>query len=422
MIRELIVDLHIHSKYSYATSPRLDLMGLDYWARVKGIDVLGTGDFTHPEWMSELQAGLILDDNGLYRLADEQRTLGETPPESVVDREVWFIPTVEISTVYSRGNKLRKVHSVVVMPSLKLAQTLNKRLSRYGNLLADGRPTLGLDTEELLKIVLDVSDEALLIPAHVWTPWFGLFGSKSGFDSLEEAFGDYTQYIYALETGLSSDPAMNRKLSQHNHLTLVSNSDAHSCEKLAREGNVMVCEPSYSEIIQGIKTGDERFRGTIEFYPQEGKYYADGHRKCQVCTMPDETKKLVERCPKCGKQMTIGVLNRVLSLADVTVSKSTQKNVEYIFPLTEMLADLMGLKHDTGKRVTDKYFELIQVFGSEFEILRKIALNRFSHFWEELGLAVGKMRQGKVRVEPGYDGVFGKVKIQVGKDLQKRLF
>jgi uncharacterized protein (TIGR00375 family) len=416
---KLIVDLHIHSKYSRATSKNLDLENIYKWGKLKGIQVIGTGDFTHPGWFEELRSKLRLDEQkGLYEL-DEQIAdkIDREIPASCRKNEMYFVPTVEIANIYKRGGQVRRLHNVVVVPTLEVAAKINARLNRIGNLYSDGRPMLGLDSEELLKIVLDCSPDCLFIPAHIWTPWYAMFGSKSGFDSLEEAFGENKKYIYAVETGLSADPKMCRRLSQLEGVTLVSHSDAHSPGKLGREANILSCESvSYEQLVGAIKSGDGRLVGTIEFYPEEGKYHADGHAKCNFSCKPDETRRLGGICPQCGKPLTIGVLNRVQMLADQNENESeafNSKIVKYIVPLTEILAEMGMVKSDKSMKVQKKYWEVLDKLGSEFEVLLEIPIEVMEVKGEKkLAEAVEKIRKGEVFVEPGYDGVYGKIKVR----------
>jgi len=301
---KFIADLHIHSKYSRATSPRMDLENLDEWARIKGIKVLATGDFTHPDWFKNLKEKLEPAETGLYKLKGSSSGTR-------------FILSVEISSIYPKLGKIRKIHNLILSPSLGVAEKINAQLSQIGNLKSDGRPILKLDPRELLKIVLDISEDCFLICCHAWTPWFGIFGSKSGFDSIEECFGDYSKYIFSIETGLSANPPMNWRLSNLDRITLVSNSDAHSLNNIGREANVFDTDLSYLGIRDAIKSKNpQKFLYTIEFYPQEGKYYYDGHRKCGISLSPEESKKYNNVCPVCGKPLTSGVLGRVEELAD----------------------------------------------------------------------------------------------------------
>jgi len=400
-----IADLHIHSKYSRATSKNMDLESLDKWARIKGIKVLGTGDFTHPEWFGNLKDKLEPAEKGLFKL--KKSSLKD-------DKSTRFMLTSEISCIYSKNGRVRKIHILVFAPSFEIVEKINTKLSSIGNLKADGRPILGLDAKELLKIVLDVSTECLVVPAHCMTPWFGIFGSKSGFDSIKECFEDLSDYIFAIETGLSADCPMLWRMSGLDNITLLSNSDAHSPEKLGREVNVFDTELDYFSIIEAIKSKDkDKFIYTVEFFPEEGKYHYDGHRACDVCLTPKESEKYNNICPVCGKPLTIGVLNRINTLADRAVGFKPKNVIPFksLVPLKEIIAEVVGTLPGS-KRVNTEYENLINKFESEFEIL----LNSSYQDLEKATLpkiaeGVIKVRQGKVNVLPGYDGVFGKVEI-----------
>jgi uncharacterized protein (TIGR00375 family) len=409
-----IVDLHIHSHYSRATSREMNLEALYKWGKIKGINIIGSGDFTHPVWLGELREKLEEAENGLYKLKDKfSNKIDSSLPKTVRDQTLRFVLTVEISNMYKRHNKSRRLHNLIIVPSFKAALNLINRLSRIGNLKADGRPILGLDSAELLKIVLETERESLFIPAHIWTPWFAMFGSRSGFESIEEAFGDLGKYIYAVETGLSSDPFMNWRLSQLDHLTLVSNSDAHSPGKLGREANIIKSKISYKDIMGAIKSGDERFIGTIEFFPEEGKYHYDGHRACKFVCAPNEALKLNNICPVCGGMLVLGVDHRVNELADRSYKYRPKKHkkVEYIVPLMEMIAEVRGVKTINCQKNSDIYFELISNLGNEFEILRNISLSEIRKIGgEKICKAIEKMRKEDVYIDPGYDGVYGIVK------------
>jgi len=417
---ELVVDLHVHSHYSRATSKSCTLEGLYYWGKQKGINIIGTGDFTHPEWLAELHKKLEPAEGGLFKLKDEfAGGIDKMLPASVGDNLLRFVPTVEIATIYKKGGRVRKLHQLVVMPNFDAASRLNAKLERIGNLKADGRPVLGLDSKELLRLSLDADKDALYIPAHIWTPWFGLFGSKSGFDSLKEAYEDLAPQIRAIETGLSSDPAMNWQLKQLDGVAIISNSDAHSPQKLGREATIVSSEPSYAEIIGAIKTNDERLVGTIEFFPEEGKYHHDGHRACNVRFSPEETKAHHGICPICGRPLVVGVGYRVDELADRKIeNKKPDKTVEYIVPLTEVVAELHGTKSTNGKAVVAEYDKLIANLGSEFGVLRKLPLERIKAYSPQIALSVERIRAGQVYKDPGYDGVYGTVK--VFKDAKDR--
>lgn len=415
---ELIVDLHIHSHYSRATSKDSTLEGLYGWGKIKGINIIGTGDFTHPAWFAEIQEKLEPAEGGFYKLRDDiAHELDKSLPPSVRNELIRFVPTVEIATIYKKGEKVRKLHQLVVMPSFKGVSELVARLERIGNLKADGRPILGLDSKELLRHALESDPDMLYIPAHIWTPWFGMFGSKSGFDSIEEAFEELSPEIKAIETGLSSDPAMNRQVSNLDKVAITSHSDAHSPQKLGREATVVESEPIYGEVIGALKTNDKRLVGTIEFFPEEGKYHDDGHRLCGVRFTPEQTKAHNGLCPVCGKPLVVGVEYRVDQLADRSVGKP-EKRVEYIVPLAEVIAELHGVKSVSGKAVIEEYNSLIGALGSEFDILRKLPSETIGAHSELLGMAVERIRTNKVYRDPGYDGVYGTIK--VFKDAAER--
>ncbi len=406
---QFIADFHLHSKYSRATSSQMNLEGMGYWAKIKGINILGTGDFTHPEWFQGLKQNLEPAENGLYKLKSNNKAK--------------FILTSEISCIYSKNGKVRKVHIVVLAPSLEVVEKINTQLGWIGNIKSDGRPILGLDAKELAKIVLNISQDCLIIPAHVMTPWFGLFGSKSGFDSLEECFEEYSKHIYALETGLSADPAMLWRIPDARKLTLVSNSDAHSPAKLGREANVFEGNGlNYNSIVGAIKNRGLSSKGgqtsvklvyTIEFFPEEGKYHYDGHRNCDISLSPSESKKYNNICPVCGKPLTIGVLNRVEKLADKAHGFKPDSFIPYksLVPLEEIIAESLGQSTGT-KQVEAEYQKLIDKFENEFNILINISQQDLeSASLSEIAEGIIKVREGDVDVEPGYDGVFGKVRI-----------
>ena len=398
---KFIADFHLHSKYSRATSRDMDLENLDKWAKIKGIKVLGTGDFTHPEWFKNLKEKLEPAEPGLFRLKSS-------------DSETRFILTSEISCVYSKGGRVRKIHVIIFAPSFEAVEKISVQLGWIGNLKSDGRPILGLDAKELAKIVLGASPDCLVIPAHAWTPWFAIFGSKSGFNSIEECFEDYSKYIYALETGLSSDPAMNWRLSALDNITLISNSDSHSPKKIGREANVFDIEVSYGEIVEAIKTKNpQKFLYTVEFYPEEGKYHFDGHRNCGIKLSPSETKKYAGLCPVCGKPLTVGVLSRIEELADREEGFRPQNSIPFksLVPLEEVVAD--ALNQNTGtKQVEKEYQSLIEKLGPEFNILLDAPKETLqSATLPEIAEGIIRVREGKVFKEAGYDGVYGKIKV-----------
>jgi uncharacterized protein (TIGR00375 family) len=383
--------------------------GIWKWAQLKGVSVIGTGDFTHPKWLKELNEKLESRGNGLFSLRKEFR-VADVPSSCAAD--VNFILSAEISCIYSKNRKTRKVHSVILAPDFASAANLNLVLSRIGNINADGRPILGLDAKELLKISLDVSPGALFIPAHAWTPHFSVFGAASGFDSLEECFEELTPHIYAIETGLSSDPAMNWRLSALDQVTLVSNSDAHSTAKIGREANIIATDISYQSIIHAIKTR-EGFLGTIEFFPEEGKYHFDGHRECGVSLSPKETVHHAYLCPVCSRKVTVGVMHRVDKLADREEGFKLAGAPPYfsIIPLAEIIAESLNVGVNT-KKVDTVYFLLLEKLGNEFKILMDTPLDEIERFGTPLiREAISRMRVGKVHIAPGFDGEYGKVKI-----------
>jgi len=411
-----IADLHIHSRYSRATSPDMSPETLWRWAQLKGLQVIGTGDFTHPGWLTELKEKLDPSDNGLLVLKKEFENRDNVPEPC--RSQVYFMLTGEVSCIYNKKGRLRKVHSLILAPSFLEVMELNKRLSRIGSLSADGRPILGLDAKELLKIVLDISEDILLIPAHAWTPHFSVFGAESGFDSLEECFEELTPFVYAIETGLSSDPPMNWRLSSLDRITLISNSDAHSPGKIGREANIFQIGGesnssglSYKEIINSIKT-KKGFKGTIEFFPEEGKYHFDGHRTCGVRLSPGETIKHNYQCPVCGRPVTVGVMHRVERLADRQEGFRPPSAPEFfsIIPLPEILAEVMNVGVNS-KKVETEYLRLLSKFGNEFRILMDLPLNEIEGEAPLLREAIERMRTGKVYIAPGYDGEYGKVRI-----------
>lgn len=419
---ELIVDLHTHSHYSRATSKDSTLEGLYRWGKLKGITIIGTGDFTHPEWFNEIRDKLEPAEPGLFKLKDELAApIDMRMPPAFRAAIIRFVPTVEIATIYSKGGKVRKLHQLVVMPSFESVSTLNARLERIGNLKADGRPILGLDSKELLRHVLQSDNRALYIPAHIWTPWFGMFGSKSGFDSIQEAYEELAPEIHAIETGLSSDPAMNRRVANLDSVAITSHSDAHSPGKLGREATVVQGEIAYDDIIGAIKTNDDRLVGTIEFFPEEGKYHYDGHRACNIRFAPAETKARQGICPVCNKPLVVGVENRLDTLAskDLEIAAKNTKQVEYIIPLTEILAELHGTK-TAGRAAMAQYHEVLDRLGDEFSVLRSVPIAAIEAAgFPLLGVAIERLRAGDVVRDPGYDGVYGTIK--VFKNAQERL-
>jgi uncharacterized protein (TIGR00375 family) len=406
---KFIGDLHIHSHYSRATSGDLVPEQLAFWAQKKGITLIGSGDFTHPGWVAELKEKLVEAENGLFRLKPtlEQEINAKVP--AACQAPVRFILSGEISCIYKRGGQTRKIHNLILMPGFPELEELNRKLNRIGNIKADGRPILGLDSRDLLEIVLETSDRAFFIPAHIWTPWFSLFGSKSGFDTIQECFDDLTPHIHALETGLSSDPPMNRLLSMLDPYLLVSNSDAHSPSKLGREANLFNTDLDYDRIIAAL-TDQKGFEGTIEFFPEEGKYHLDGHRKCEVCLEPQATHAHQGLCPKCGKPLTLGVLYRVEELAD---RKKPQLSKPFfsLIPLQEILGEILACG-PASKKVVDAYETLLRTLGPELSILRQIPVKDIeAASGLLLARAIERMRRGEVIRDPGYDGEYGRIKL-----------
>ena len=409
MLMKMIADLHIHSRFSMATSKEGTPENLDFWARKKGISLIGTGDFTHPVWREELKERLVSEGNGLYRLRDAyvKEESRKFPGEGTR-----FVVSGEISSIYKKNGKTRKVHNVILLPSLEAADAMAQRLEKIGNIHSDGRPILGLDSHDLLEMMLDVCPEGILIPAHIWTPHFSVLGAKSGFDSVEECFEELAPYIHALETGLSSDPAMNWRISKLDRYQLVSNSDAHSPSKLGREANLLDIDCSYEGLYRAIQTG-EGLEGTVEFFPEEGKYHFDGHRKCGVSLSPVEAERLGGICPVCGKKLTMGVDHRVEQLADRAEGfvKKDGKKYESLVPLPEVISACMG--YSTASKKVQGYFEqMLQTLGTEFDILRNVPSEDIkSCAGERIAEGIENVRTGNVKRIPGYDGEYGKIEL-----------
>ncbi|MBI3115137.1 MAG: DNA helicase UvrD [Candidatus Kerfeldbacteria bacterium] len=414
----LIADLHIHSKYSRAVSKDMIPAVIAEFALKKGVGLVGTGDFTHPEWVRILESELEETPNGFAVLK------GTTAP--------LFTYTVEISCIYSKGGATRRIHQVVVAPTLEVVKRINTALAQIGNLKADGRPILGCDAKEIVRIATEASPEAFVIPAHAWTPWFSLFGSQSGFDSLKDCYEEQTERISAIETGLSSDPPMNWRLSQLDTVQIVSFSDAHSARKMGREATVFeLAKPTYANLLAALRkpTADNRVAETIEFFPEEGKYHWDGHRSCGVRWSPSETAKHKALCPKCGKRVTVGVMHRVDKLADrpAGYAPGDRPGFRSLIPLDEIIADALGVKGAT-KKVLEQYDAIVKGVGSEFtalldaapEQLKAVTLPRIAE-------GILRVREGKVDIRPGYDGVFGTIRVFKGGEKgtpsgQKTLF
>jgi uncharacterized protein (TIGR00375 family) len=407
----VIADLQIHSRYSRACSQDLNPGNIGKWADKKGIAIVGTGDFTHPAWLKELKENLVEKKPGLYQLKDKSA-------------KAYFLLSAEISSIYKLGDKVRRIHNMILAPNFAAVDRIIAGLEKVGaNLKSDGRPIMGVKCPDLVKIVLDADSSCVIIPAHVWTPHFGLFGSLSGFDTVEEAFGDQSKHIFAIETGLSSDPQMNWQVSGLDKYSLVSNSDAHSLRKLGREANVFdiaESELSYDKVIQCIKNKDpKKFLYTIEFFPEEGKYHLDGHADCKFSCMPKETARLKGICPKCGKKLLVGVLNRVAKLSDRPFGFTSPSAVPYknVIPLEELIAETYGT--GIGKKVLATYERMIAQ-NNEFEILLDMPQSEIEKISDPVvAESIIRIREGRVHIEGGYDGVFGKIHIYEDKERNK---
>ncbi len=391
----IIADLHIHGRYSRATSKNLDVPNLEKWGKIKGLDVLGTGDFTHPLWLKHLKEHLVEDDSGILK----------------TKKGMNFILQTEVSLMYTQGLKGRRVHHVLLAPNFEIVDQINEKLGSKGRLDYDGRPIFGFSSIELVDMMKEISEDIEIIPAHVWTPWFGLLGSKSGFDSVEEAFKERAKYIHALETGLSSDPEMNWRLSSLDKFNLVSFSDSHSFWpwRIGREATLFEGELTYKNILNAIRTGDN-LRGTIEVDPSYGKYHFDGHRVCNVCFNPSESIKNNGICPKCGRPLTIGVLNRIEKLADRPEGYKPENAKEFkrLIPLAELISNYLGVKQVFSKTVFSKYLEITNKFGSEFNVLLNVDKNKLLEALDEkLVDVILRNRAGEINVKPGFDGVYG---------------
>jgi len=413
---KIFADLHIHSRYSRAVSRDMEFGILDVWARKKGLNLVGTGDFTHPAWFEDIKTKLIPAEEGLLVLKKQ---------DTRDKKQTRFMLTAEIACIYSKGGKTRRVHHIIFAPTLEAVEKINKKLSWIGNLKSDGRPMLGLDSKKLLEIILSVDERCVLIPAHIWTPWYSIFGSMSGFDSIEECFDDLSPNIFAVETGLSSDPFMNWRLSFLDGVSLISNSDAHSPGRLGREANVFDCKMSYNGIMSAIKSKDpEKFLHTIEFFPEEGRYHYDGHRNCNISFEPKETKKHNGLCPVCGKKLVLGTLNRVDELADRVEGDKPSNAIPYksSVPLDEIIGEAKGVGPQT-KTVRVEYDKLIGTFGSELFVLFEASIEEISGVvGAKIAEGVKRVREGRVKLEPGYDGEYGKISLfSEGENLESQV-
>ncbi len=414
---KIIADLHIHSRFSRACSPQLTLPNLDKWGAIKGVNLLTVGDFTHPVWIKECQSQLKAEGNGFYQLKKGSQG-------------THFIFTTEISFIYKKADKARRVHEVVLAPDLETVLKINQALEKRNfNLKSDGRPILGLSDRDFLELMKNIDSRIEIIPAHIWTPWFSVFGSKSGFDSLKECFGDMTKYIFALETGLSSDPPMNWRVSNLDPYILVSNSDSHSLKNIGREANVFSIEEnkfSYQELIRILKEKDlKKFLYTIEFFPEEGKYHFDGHRNCQIFFKPSQTIKNKGICPVCKKPLTLGVSYRVEQLADREEDYCPKDRPGYkrLIELDKIIAEVQGVKSRESVQVKKIYQQMIEKIGNEISILTEIPLKELAQkgVEERIVQAIDKVRREDLLVQPGYDGLYGKVNIfkKQTKSLEK---
>jgi uncharacterized protein (TIGR00375 family) len=412
-----ILDLHIHSRYSRACSQKLTLANIDAACRTKGVDIIATGDFTYPAWFDEIKNELEEvqtspqpspykgeGGSGLYKLKEAE------------DEKVKFILSTELALIYKSGDRARRIHLMVHAPNIEAVSELNGYLDKKYNIRSDGRPILGMSAVELFKLCLSIHPQFLIYPAHIWTPWFSVFGSKSGFDKLEECFGEYTEQVYALETGLSSDPAMNWRVSALDGLTILSNSDAHSPQNIAREANIFeLGKPSYDEIYQAIRTKDlTKIKGTIEFYPEEGMYHYDGHSECGVVMSPTESKKIKGVCPVCKKQLTIGVAARVEELADRPEGAKPERAAPFhkLVELDKIIAEATGIKSRQAKQVQVVYKKLIKEAGNELYILLDAPFDKIMQVsGEKVAEGVRRVRAGELKILPGFDGQYGQISI-----------
>jgi len=398
---KFIADLHVHSKFSRATSHNMEVETLSLWAKRKGIKVLGTGDFTHPLYFLDLKSKLLPLGNGLFALKED--------PQGVQ-----FMLTAEVSNMYPQGGKGRRVHTLLFAPSFDAVERINATLAKYGKVGSDGRPIFSFSAKDLVKMILNLCPDCLLIPAHAWTPWFSVFGANSGFHSILECYEEEAKHIRAIETGLSSDPEMNWRLSALDEITLISNSDAHSPSKIGREANIFNCDLTYPAMTETIRRKDpHKFLHTIEFFPEEGKYHFDGHRSCGILFSPKETKKHHNLCPVCGKRLTVGVMNRVEELADRPEGFVPAKAIPalHLVPLEEIIADALGVGTNTAA-VEREYLRLVEIGGSEFDILLELSPEELAAFSPPPILeGILRVREGRLKITPGYDGVFGKIQI-----------
>lgn len=409
---KFIADLEIHSRYARACSPDLTIPNIALSAVKKGVAVMGTGDFTHPMWMKEIREKLEPAEEGLYKLKKEWCPKG---CDVQYITEIRFLLSGEISCIYSKNGRVRRVHHLVYAPSIEAAEQFSSKLAAVGNIRSDGRPIIGITSKRLLELLLSTSPEMVLVPAHVWTPHFGVFGSASGYDSLTECFEELEPQVFAIETGLSSDPGMNWRIPFLDNKAIISSSDAHSLHRLGREATIFEGERSYKKIFDALRTRDSRFIGTVEFYPEEGKYHYDGHRDCKVCWNPEETRKQRGICTVCKRRVTVGVMARVEQLADPNrpqgFKPASAKPFHSLVPLEEIIADSLGVGV-ASKKVEAAYEETIKKLGGELHILLAVPEAELrDKLSERLAEAIVRVRSGKLKIEPGYDGEYGKIKI-----------
>lgn len=430
---EYLSDLHLHSRFARATSKQLDLPTLVAWAKTKGLNLIGIPDFTHPKWIKEIRDQIINEEGtGLYRLKDDSS-----------EASVKMVFCTEISAIFSRGSKSHRIHLLVLAPSLKAVKEIIRSLSTLGKLGSDGRPVFGKDIVRLIRAINEACPKCILIPAHIWTPWYSLFGSRSGFDSLEEAFGEHADKIAAVETGMSSDPSMNWRVSALDNKNIVSFSDAHSVYTMGREATIFEGEFSWKGLSEALTTSPKskakaraKITGTVEFYPEEGKYHFTGHRKCEVIQSPEETEKFGELCPICSRALTVGVMHRVEQLADRSEEELKLKKVHgwiksekferppflRIIPLNEVIAQALGIKGTRTKTVMRSYSELCKIFGSEWEVLTKAPIDGIEEVAGYMvAEAVYKNRVGDVNINPGFDGEYGIVEIDLKRPGKPKL-
>lgn len=410
-----IADFHVHSKYSRATSKDMDVEHIARWANLKGIGLMGTGDFTHPFYFAELKQKLQPTGYGLFTLKKEfKNSVGNS-----FHNEIHFMLTAEVSNMFQQGGASRRVHTMIFAPSFEVVEKINEELSQFGKLGSDGRPIFGFPVKELVEMITDITDECFIVPAHAWTPWFSVFGANSGFDCLEDCFEEQIKHISCIETGLSSDPPMNWRWSALDNIGLISNSDAHSPNRIGREANVLDCPLTFKDIIKTIRSKDKkRFLFTIEFFPEEGKYHYDGHRNCEILFSPAESRKHKNICPVCGRKLTVGVMHRVEALADRQEGFVPENAIpcKHLIPLQEIIAEALGQGVET-KGVQNEYLRLVSIFGSEFRILLDLPSEELEKNTPEKVLeGIKRVRDEKLQITPGHDGVYGKIQIFAGKE------